>query len=152
MKRIFIKSTLKRKINQTQFKKDLLRLLDLLRLNNVELSLFIIGNRLMRRLNRTYRGIDRTTDVLSFPQFDGKPGKSIHGVSALGDIVINLDKVKLQAQKNNVSFLKETRFILIHGLLHLLGYDHERGRVERLKMEKLQMRLLNALEKLDNKR
>jgi len=97
----------------------------------------------MRLLNAGYRGVDRTTDVLSFPQYAPDELKAHlkkrsqrpvtdHRASSvnplpLGDIVINLHKAKQQAFENNLSFEEELRRLLIHGLLHLLGYDHEQG-------------------------
>jgi len=106
----------------------------------------------MRSLNRRFRSIDRTTDVLSFPQIDGRPPSYKALPLLLGDIVINPHQTKRQAIENNVPFKRELRHVLIHGLLHLLGYDHERSNTEKIKMERLEKRLLNALEKLDHKR
>ncbi len=69
----------------------------------------------------------------------------------LGDIVINPCKIKRQARLHKVPLKRELRLILIHGVLHLLGYDHERDEKSRAEMERLQERLLDALEKLDHK-
>lgn len=127
-------------------------LLDLLRLDDVEISLYLVGDRRMRQLNKLYRGIDKTTDVLSFPQTEGfKPLAFSLQPYILGDIVLNLDQIKRQAIENHVSFKDELRFMLIHGLLHLLGYDHEKDRESAKKMRKKERTLLNALKKLDRK-
>lgn len=97
----------------------------------------------MRHLNRLYRGIDKTTDVLSFPQKDSfQP-------HLLGDIVLNLDRIKKQALQNRVSLKDELRYMLVHGLLHLLGYDHEKNEKSARIMRKKEKSLLNALKKLD---
>lgn len=101
----------------------------------------------MKSLNRQYRGIDRTTDVLSFPQEDtfshndSGPGSDI----LLGDIVINLHKAKRQAKENGLSFNEELKRLLVHGLLHLLGYDHEKGGYAERKMKEKSKRLLEQL-------
>lgn len=133
-------------------RRDLQNLLSLLRLDDAELSLYLVGNQRMRALNRLYRGIDKTTDVLSFPQSeDFKPSASRLQPYILGDIVLNLDQIKRQAIENNVSFKDELRLMLIHGLLHLLGYDHERNERAAVIMRKKEKSLLNALKKLDRK-
>jgi probable rRNA maturation factor len=82
-----------------------------------EISVLICGDRAMRGLNRRYRGKDRTTDVLSFPA--GRPG------GFLGDIVISEPEARRQARRAGVSLDGVMRKLLLHGLLHLLGYDHE---------------------------
>jgi len=89
----------------------------------------------MQALNRQHRGVDRTTDVLSFPQLDGfpfPPGSEL----MLGDIVINLHKAERQAKEYGVPFYDELKRLLIHGLLHLLGYDHEQGKEAEQKMQR----------------
>ena len=101
----------------------------------------------MRALNRRYRGIDRTTDVLSFPQDEysapdtGKTSKDI----ILGDIVISLQKASVQAEENGLAFHEELKRLLIHGLLHLIGYDHEINRYQERKMQKKAEELLSSL-------
>jgi probable rRNA maturation factor len=91
----------------------------------------------MRSLNRQHRGVDRTTDVLSFPQFDGFPSPPGSGSELmLGDIVINLHKAERQAREYGVPFYDELKRLLIHGLLHLLGYDHEQGKEADRKMQR----------------
>ena len=98
-------------------------------------------------LNRRYRGIDRTTDVLSFPQDaysvldTGKTTKDI----ILGDIVISLQKTVRQAEENGLTFYEELKRLLIHGLLHLTGYDHEINRHQERKMQKKAEELLSYL-------
>lgn len=89
----------------------------------------------MRSLNRQHRGVDRTTDVLSFPQLDGLPFPTGSELM-LGDIVINLHKAERQAKEYGVPFYDELKRLLIHGLLHLLGYDHEQGKEAERKMQK----------------
>jgi probable rRNA maturation factor len=81
-----------------------------------ELSVALVGDRVMRRLNRDYRGIDRTTDVLSF---DGDE-------DTLGEIIICPAQVKRQTAFYSPDFETELLFILVHGLLHLAGYDDDK--------------------------
>lgn len=99
----------------------------------------------MRQLNRQYRGVDRTTDVLSFPQHSAEELKSrSSGLSGgigrsrlpLGDVVINLHKAARQALEYGSTFDNELKRLLIHGLLHLIGYDHEKGISEERRMKK----------------
>lgn len=101
----------------------------------------------MTALNRQYRGVDRTTDVLSFPQIAGNllhPESGIQDVP-LGDIVINLHKAKRQAMENGLSLSEELKRLLVHGLLHLVGYDHEKSPYQRRKMEDKEIELMGRL-------
>jgi probable rRNA maturation factor len=92
-------------------------------------TVVITTDRRIRRLNRTWRGIDKATDVLSFPAGDD-PGPVRH----LGDLVISRDTAGRQALHEGHSLGTELRVLALHGLLHLLGYDHERdsGRMARI--------------------
>jgi probable rRNA maturation factor len=83
-----------------------------------------ISDPVMRHLNRTYRGKDTPTDVLSFSQLEG-PDQGVAPAS-LGDVVISADTVVRQAKEYRVTPAQETLRLLIHGLLHLFGFDHER--------------------------
>jgi probable rRNA maturation factor len=102
----------------------------------------------MRILNREYRGVDRTTDVLSFPQIGDF---SIHGSRftlhdfVLGDIVISLPRAKRQAMEYGTTLNEELKRLLLHGLLHLIGYDHEMGKYAERKMQKKTIEILNRL-------
>jgi len=101
----------------------------------------------MRVLNQQYRGVDRTTDVLSFPQID--VSTQLSALSSqhfmLGDIVINIHKAKRQAIENGITFNEELKRLLLHGLLHLLGYDHEDSKYAGRKMQKKTKEILNQL-------
>jgi probable rRNA maturation factor len=88
----------------------------------------------MRSLNRRYRGIDRTTDVLSFSQREGQFADIRSDI--LGDIVISVPAAVRQARELNHSLVHEIERLLVHGLLHLLGYDHERSPAEARKMRR----------------
>jgi probable rRNA maturation factor len=92
-------------------------------------TVVVTTDRRIRRLNRTWRGMDKTTDVLSFPAGDD-PGPARH----LGDLVISRETAARQARNEGHSLATELRVLALHGLLHLLGYDHERdsGRMARI--------------------
>lgn len=101
---------------------------------DAELSVTLTDNEGIKALNREYRNIDRETDVLSFPLYeDGEIDESdiIEGEPiGIGDIVLSLEKAEAQAREYGHSFERETAFLCVHSVLHLLGYDHERGEDE----------------------
>lgn len=121
---------------------DARALLKLLALDNCELSLVLTGDSPIRELNRSFRGKDRSTDVLSFPQLDncseaGPEHAAAHDETmpaALGDVVISVDTALRQAERLGVTPESRMRSLLIHGVLHLLGYDHEKSRAEAQRM------------------
>lgn len=113
-------------------------------MDGAELSILLAGDEEMREINAEYRGKDRPTDVISFAMSDGEfPALN---KDILGDVVISLDTAKRQAIERGVTIAQEVNFLLIHGILHLNGYDHERSEPERLKMEKKEMELIEELE------
>jgi len=123
---------------------DAVRLMRALELDGCELSLMIVGDRAIRSLNRRFRMKDRSTDVLSFAQLEeqGGNGASVAKAAAiahrrgilLGDVVISVDTALRQARRLRVEPAARLRALLIHGLLHLLGYDHERSAAEAKRM------------------
>jgi probable rRNA maturation factor len=114
-------------------------------LPDAEVSILLIGDEAMRTLNRRYRGKDRTTDVLSFPLREGKFSRVQHHL--LGDIVISVPAAARQARAAGEPLLDEIDRLLVHGFLHLLGYDHERGEVEARRMEARESRLRGTLKR-----
>lgn len=100
---------------------------------NSELSLTLTDDKNIHELNKKFRGIDRPTDVLSFALRESDEPK-IFGAEKeiLGDIIISLERAKIQAEDFGHSFLREIIFLEVHGFLHLLGYDHieENDRIE----------------------
>lgn len=99
-------------------------------------------------LNLQYRGIDRTTDVLSFPQMNESQISDLKSqVCLLGDIAINLHKAERQAAEYGLTLDEELKRLLIHGLLHLAGYDHEKGGYAERKMKDKTLDLLTRLGK-----
>jgi rRNA maturation RNase YbeY len=130
-----------------------------------ELSIELIGDRRMHRLNRVYRKKDRPTDVLSFPMRDVRPGQrpaargqgqevranllrplaSRPAPELLGDIVISVPTARRQAQQAGHSVDEELAMLMIHGFLHLCGYDHERGEREARRMRRRERAMLRSL-------
>lgn len=92
-------------------------------MQSAELSVVLTTDEEVHELNRTYRGIDRTTDVLSFPQHEGEDSDLTDPL--LGDVVISMDAVDRQALEYGHSRERELAFLTVHGILHLLGWDHE---------------------------
>lgn len=90
-----------------------------------ELSVLLVSDRRMRTLNRRYRKKDRSTDVLAFPLREGRFSR-FRG-ALLGDVVISVQAAKRQAKEFGHSLRAEIERLLVHGVLHLLGYDHERN-------------------------
>ena len=111
-----------------------------LNLKNVMFNVIITNDKSINEINKKYRGIDRPTDVISFALEDNKQ-INIPEIRVLGDIYISYDKVKSQALEYNHSEKRELCFLAIHGLLHLLGYDHMVKEDEE-KMFKLQKEIL----------
>ena len=110
-------------------------------LENCLFNIIIVDNDYIHKLNKEYRGIDRPTDVISFALEDEIDNVKLD-FRVLGDIYISLDKTNEQAKLYNHSFLRELSFLTIHGLLHLLGYDHMNKEEEEI-MFKKQEDLLN---------
>lgn len=119
---------------------------------DAEISFSITDNEGIRALNNEQRGIDRETDVLSFPMLEVEDGVLIvddadilDDCVFLGDIVISLPKAKEQAEAYGHSFAREMGFLTVHSMLHLLGYDHELGEAEEKEMFTKQEEVLSAL-------
>lgn len=92
---------------------------------NSELSVTLTDNKNIHALNKKYRNIDSPTDVLSFAFRESEEPQILNAeVEILGDIIISLERAKMQAEEFGHSYLREIIFLEVHGLLHLLGYDH----------------------------
>ena len=110
------------------------RILNALGCPEAELSVTIVGDRSMRVLNRDYLGRDKPTNVISFAMQEGEFGAV--NPQLLGDVVISADTALREAQEAEEPFLSRLVFLLLHGILHITGYDHERsGEEEALRME-----------------
>jgi probable rRNA maturation factor len=111
-----------------------------------ELSITVVGDRSIRAINRTYLAKDRPTNVISFSQQEGDCG----GVATnmLGDVIISAATAAREAEQGGIQPFDRLCFLLLHGILHLCGYDHERsGEAEAVKMEKKEAELFRILKK-----
>ena len=117
--------------------------------NPAEVSVTFTDNEGIRKLNRKFRGIDRSTDVLSFPLFDYSGEQNEPPVDELvgmlGDIVISLEQATVQAEEFGHSFEREAAFLCVHSMLHLLGYDHETGEEDEADMRRRQKEILTGM-------
>jgi probable rRNA maturation factor len=119
-----------------------------------EFSLTMCGNTKIKSLNRNYRQKDKVTDVLSFPMFESlrnkncDPSVEMLETVNLGDIVISKDVAKKQAKEFGLSYEQEVIHLFIHGLLHILGFDHEVSSKEEKIMEELEQLLVKKIYKI----
>ncbi len=102
-----------------------------------ELSLLLSDDEGIRELNRCFRGVDRATDVLSFPQGEGPqaPGAP----RPLGDVVISVERAEAQARERGHSLEREVGELLLHGILHLAGYEHEGSRARKMRAKEAEL-------------
>lgn len=131
-------SLLKRTLNHLRIKADVI------------LSVSLIDNTFIHKLNKEYRGVDRPTDVISFAFLDGDKNRDKKlkkaGPLSIGEIYISVEKAEEQAKEYSHSLEREMSFLFVHGLLHLLGYDHMTEEDEKV-MFKLQDEILPSKEK-----
>ncbi len=118
--------------------------LDKLKVTGAHMDVIFIDDEKMHEMNKKYRNIDRTTDVLSFALEDIDNIKL--PVRELGDVFVSIPKMKEQAIEYNHSEKRELSFLVCHGLLHLLGFDHTRSKEEEIKQFGLQDEILNDLD------
>lgn len=114
--------------------------------DNGEVSITLTNDEYMHKLNLEYRGIDRTTDVLSFALNESEEPEVMGGedFNELGDIIISVERAEKQAQDYGHSVRREMAFLTVHGMLHLLGYDHMEA-AEREEMEAEQRFVMEKL-------
>jgi probable rRNA maturation factor len=105
---------------------------------NKSISIALVSEKEIKDLNKVYRNKNKVTDVLSF---------SIDSEDALGEVLICLEQAKRQAKANQKTNKSELQLLTVHGILHLLGYDHERSDKAALEQEKLEQEILNILNK-----
>ena len=114
---------------------------------SAEVSVRFVDNEQIRELNKEYRNIDRETDVLSFPL--GENGvydvDENNGCKMLGDIVISMERAQEQATLYGHPLQREVAFLTVHSMLHLLGYDHENGGLEAMRMREKEEAVLTQL-------
>lgn len=111
-----------------------------------EIAIVLAGDETLQALNRRFRGIDRPTDVLSFADDSRGPfdGGTVEHPRYLGDIIISLPQAARQAAAGSCTLLAELQLLIVHGTLHLLGYDHA-APVEKARMWEAQAALLELL-------
>ncbi|MFZ2950050.1 MAG: rRNA maturation RNase YbeY [Desulfuromonadaceae bacterium] len=114
--------------------------------DGTELSVSVVGDRSIRIINREYLAKDRPTNVISFSLQEGEcVGGDPH---ALGDVIISADTAAREAEEGGMAFFERLSFLLLHGILHLCGYDHERsGEAEAQKMQQKEQQLFRILMK-----
>ena len=121
---------------------------------NLILTITLSTPQHIQEINKEYRNMDRTTDVLSFPMFEKQElqnkinAKDFTGEDMLGDIIISIEKVEEQAKEYGHSFERELSYMVVHGFYHLMGYDH----IETQDKECMREKEENVLEQLDIKR
>ena len=117
--------------------------------NDVEVSVTLTDSEGIQDLNLRFRGIDAPTDVLSFPLFDFEgetdepPVDEIQNM--LGDVVLNLERTRAQAEEYGHSFEREAAFLTVHSMLHLLGYDHETSEEDEADMRARQRAIMKRM-------
>ena len=126
-------------------KKVLLGAIEKEKLKNVSFNLIIVDNEYIHELNKTYRSIDRETDVITFALEDEDSIVLPDDMRILGDIYISIDKAKEQSKEYGHSLLRELSFLAVHGFYHLLGYDHQTKEEEKIMFQK-QEEVLEAYE------
>lgn len=123
-------------------KKVLVHGLDKLKVGDVTFNIIFVNNDYIHKLNKEYRNIDRETDVITFALEDDKTFNPEERI--LGDIYISIDKSKSQSIEYGHSLMRELCFLSVHGMLHLLGYDHMEKEEERV-MFNLQEEILDEM-------
>jgi probable rRNA maturation factor len=113
----------RRRVDRAGLGRLLRRLTRFYGLRRPGLTLVLVGDAAVRRLNREYRGKDKPTDVLSFPAMERTP----EGVFHMGDIMISMPRAERQARDLGHSLRHEVEYLTVHGFLHLLGFEHFRG-------------------------
>lgn len=114
---------------------------------SAEISVRFVDDEIIHELNREYRHVDRSTDVLSFPLGENGVYDINHdtGAKILGDIVISMQHAIMQADLYGHSLQREIAFLTVHSMLHLLGYDHEAEGLERVRMREKEEAVLTQL-------
>lgn len=129
--------------DRARFEKSVKRILNALGYTDVELSLLIVNDEEMQRLNREYRHVDAPTDVLSFPMWEGEFGDVCPEL--LGDVVISTETARMMSDQRGMSLEGIVDLLLAHGILHLVGFDHEKSDEEAETMERKTLELLELL-------
>ena len=147
--KIFIRNRQRhRSLNKKKILEAAGNILSIVKKQTAELSILFVGDKKMAELNTAYRGIKKSTDVLSFES--GIPVNNPEADNILGDIVINIPRAESQAKEYGTGFYDELYRLLVHGTLHLIGYDHEKSASAARTMQKKEKDIFNALKKMDH--
>lgn len=130
--------------NDDFIKKNVKKIFKFLKIKNTAISIAVVGDKEMRGLNKKYRGKNKTTDILSFGERDTKDFIKIKD-AYLGELVISFPEIRRQAKKEKKTIKNLLKKNLIHGILHLLGYEHEKGEGQAEEMFELQEKILKNI-------
>ena len=133
------------KIDLQRTRRALQKILELLEIEDKEASILFSDDEGIRKINRDYLGRDRPTNVISFSMSEGEFGDV--NPSILGDIIISAETARRDADNHNIPFEDEIDFLLIHGMLHLLGYDHETTESDAETMKEKEREIFFSLKK-----
>jgi probable rRNA maturation factor len=130
-------------------------LLTFLKLQDSDVSILLIDNRQIQKLNKKFFGRDRPTNVISFSYIEPIPDKNVKGMEGhdfpcemIGDIVVSIERAREEALDLNMPFYERIFALIIHGLLHILGFDHENGGNESRRMRYREKKLLEYVTSL----
>ena len=129
-----------RQINQKHWRDFAARAIEAIGNRHKTVTIVFVSDSAIRKLNKQFRGKDQVTDVLSFPN-ESEPFEN-ENQSQLGEIVISVQRAAAQAKENGLTFSNEVEQLILHGLLHLCGYDHE---IDKGEMNRLELKLRKKL-------
>lgn len=112
---------------------------------SAEVSIILCDNEYIKQLNKKFRGKDTPTDVLSFPMSKENDVDPVTGVKILGDIVISVEKVLEQMESYGHTMQREFAYLTAHGMLHILGYDHEKSAIDKIRMREKEEHIMDLL-------
>ena len=141
---ILIDNQQKKRIPTDIIRQKTKQILSALDCDSHEISLVITDNDQIQQLNKRYRKIDKPTNVLAFPMQEGQFRNITPGL--LGDIVISCETAQKEAKSANINLTERISQLLIHGILHLIGFDHEASESDAIKMEEKSLELLRQIE------
>lgn len=140
---MILKNQTKIKVSSDKIRKIIFQIFEILSISNADLDVSFVGDLAIQKLNKKFRKKDKPTDVLSFPLYEAKEARK--GNLFLGDLVISLPTTQRQAKEYQKTFQEELYFLIVHGVLHLLGYDHEKTEREAKIMQNLEKKILRKI-------
>lgn len=140
---MILKNQTKIKVPLGKIRKIIHQIFQILSISNADLDVSFVGDLAIQKLNKKFRKKDKPTDVLSFPLYEAKEARK--GNLFLGDLVISLPTTQRQAKEYQKTFQEELYFLIVHGVLHLFGYDHEKTEREAKIMQNLEKKILRKI-------